>query len=63
MVGLGVMPILALLNLIKDNRRGLVGTYVVMIGGLVLLGGATLLLDRGLIAGRAWLVLVGVARI
>jgi len=59
MVGLGVMPILALLNLIKDNRRGLVGTYVVMIGGLVLLGGATLLLDRGLIGGRAWLVLVG----
>jgi LPXTG-motif cell wall-anchored protein len=53
------MPALALLNLIKDNRRGLAGAFAVMIAGLVLMGLATLLLDRRLIGGFAWMALVG----
>lgn len=59
LVAFGVMAALALLNLIKDNRLGLLGAFVIMTGGLVLMGSATFLLDRGLISGFAWMTLVG----
>ena len=58
-VALGVLVVLAALNLVRDNRRGLVGAFVVMAGGMVLLGGATALLDAGAIGGVTWMVLVG----
>lgn len=58
-VAFGVMGALALLNLIKDNRLGLLGAFGIMTGGVVLMGLATLLLDRGLISGFAWMTLVG----
>lgn len=58
-VAFGVMFALAALFLIKNNRRGLFGAYVLMIGGTLLLGVATLLLDAGAIDGAWWMVLVG----
>ncbi len=58
-VAFGVMLVLAALNLIKDNRRGLAGVFVVMSFGTLLLGLSTLLLDAGRISGFQWMVLVG----
>jgi hypothetical protein len=54
-----LMVVLSLLFLIKDNRRGLLATYVIMIAGSLLLGAATLLFDAGAIGGKVWLTLVG----
>jgi uncharacterized membrane protein YhaH (DUF805 family) len=59
LVMFGVMGALALLNLIKNNRRGLIGAYVVMGTGVTLLGVGTLLLDAGVIDGFWWMTLVG----
>jgi hypothetical protein len=59
LVAFGVMITMALLNTIKHNRAGLVGAYVVMTGGVVLLGTSTLLFDWGMISGFWWLTLTG----
>jgi len=59
LVAFGVMGALALLNLIKDNRRGLLGAFVIMTSGVVLLGLGTLLLETGLINGFVWMILTG----
>ena len=58
-VAFGVIACLALLNLIKNNRWGLIGAYGVMIGGVLLLGGSTLALEIGLINGFWWVTLTG----
>jgi hypothetical protein len=58
-VAFGVLAALALLNLIKDNRRGLAGAFFIMITGAVILGGSTLLHDAGVIDGFWWMTLVG----
>ncbi len=58
-VALGVLAILAALNLVSDNRRGLAGAFVVMIGGALLIGISTLLLDSGALDGMTWMILVG----
>lgn len=58
-VTFGVGFALAMLNLIKDNRHGLVGAFAIMACGTVLLGGGTLLFDAGLISGLAWMILTG----
>jgi hypothetical protein len=55
----GVMGILALLNLVKDNRRGLLCAFGVMTGGVVLLGVSTALLQRQWISGFWWMTLTG----
>jgi phosphonate degradation associated HDIG domain protein len=54
-----VMGAMALLNVIKDNRLGLLGAFGLAIGGLLLTGAATLLLDLEWIGGLAWMILVG----
>ena len=59
LVAFGVMGALALLNLIKDNRRGLLGAFAIMTGGVVLLGLGTALLDAGWISGFQWMILTG----
>ncbi len=59
MVAFGVLVPLALLVLVKDNRRGLLGAYAIMIAGVLLLGGCTLLFDAGKIDGFWWMTLVG----
>jgi len=54
-----LLVVVLLLYLAKDNRRGLIATYVVMIAGAVLVGAATLLFDLRAIGVQAWLTLVG----
>src|SRR5690606_26967047 len=58
-VAFGVLVSLAFLNLIRDNRLGLLGAYAVMASGTLLLGGSTLLREQGLIDGFWWMTLVG----
>jgi phosphonate degradation associated HDIG domain protein len=58
-VALGVMAALALLNLIRNNRAGVLGAHVLMMAGLVLMSLATLLLDVGVLSGLGWMILVG----
>jgi len=60
LVAFCVMGALALLSLIRANRAALIGAFSLMGGGLVLVGVATLLLDRGLLNGYWWVMLVGV---
>ncbi len=59
LVALGVLVPLALLVLVKDNRLGLFGAYTIMISGVAILGGSTLLFDAGKIDGFWWMTLVG----
>jgi hypothetical protein len=59
LVAFGVMAALATLNLIKDNRRGLIGAFAIITGGTVLLGLSSVLRQSGLINGFQWMVLVG----
>ncbi len=58
-IAIGVMVVLAALNLIKNNRLGLIGAYAIMAGGTVLMGASTLLFDAGRISGLWWMGLVG----
>ncbi len=58
-VALGVMASLSLLNLIRNNRAGVVGAHVLMMTGLVLMALSTLLLDAGVLNGLGWMILVG----
>jgi hypothetical protein len=58
-VAFGVLVALAALSLIKDNRRGLIGAFVVMTGGAAMMGISTVLLDNGQISGLWWMILVG----
>jgi hypothetical protein len=58
-VALGVLVILACLNLVKDNRRGLAGAFIVMIAGALLIGSSTLLLDAHLVDGMTFMIMVG----
>ncbi len=58
-VTFGVMGVLALLNLVKDNRRGLLCALGIMTGGVALLGVSTALLQARLISGFWWMTLTG----
>jgi hypothetical protein len=58
-IAIAVMLVLGLLYLVKDNRRGLVLTYVIMIAGSILVGVATMLLDLGVLGPISWMTLVG----
>ena len=58
-VALGVMAVLAGLNLVRDNRRGMLAALAIMAGGAAMLGVSTLLLDACIIDGAMWMVLTG----
>ena len=58
-IAICVMAMLALLSKVKDNRVGLLCTYVFMTGGALLLIGATWLFDLGLISPMNWMIGVG----
>jgi MFS family permease len=58
-IAIGVMAVLSLVYLLKDNRAGLIATYAIMIGGSVMVGVATLLFDAGSIGPRSWMTAVG----
>jgi hypothetical protein len=55
----GVLAALALLNVIRENRLGLIASFSVMSGGVILMGVSTLLLEGGLISGFWWMTLIG----
>jgi len=48
-IGFIVVGCLALLYLVKDNRRGLFGTHFMMLSGMVLIGVSTYLFDKGML--------------
>lgn len=58
-VTFGVMGVLALLNVVKDNRRGLMCAFGIMAGGVMLLGVSTALLQAGWLNGFWWMTLTG----
>jgi hypothetical protein len=58
-IALSVMLVLGLLYLVKNNRLGLLLTYIIMGGGAVIIGVSTLLFDAGAISPMAWMILVG----
>jgi hypothetical protein len=58
-IALAVMLVLGLLYLVKNNRRGLLLTYVIMGTGAALVGVATLMFDADLIGPTPWMLLVG----
>jgi hypothetical protein len=59
LVGLGVMVCLAALNLVRDNRLGLMAAFGLMVGGLILMGASTWLLDAKLLGGFWWMTAIG----
>tara|TARA_B100000809_G_scaffold88028_1_gene86425 strand:- start:2991 stop:4307 length:1317 start_codon:yes stop_codon:yes gene_type:complete len=58
-IAFGIMVVMALLNLAKDHRRGLTAVFAVMMSGMLLMGGATVLMDLKVINGLWWMILVG----
>ncbi len=58
-IAFGIMVVMALLNLAKDHRRGLTAVFAVMMSGMLLMGGATVLMDFKVINGLWWMILVG----
>ncbi len=54
-----VMAVLALLYLIKDNRKGFLGTHLIMMTGTIMIGVSTLLFDLKIITDIPWMILVG----
>ncbi len=58
-VAAGVLVVLALMALIKDNRKALVAIHLIMAGGCALIGASTLMWTSGLIGPVTWMILVG----
>jgi len=58
-VAIGVLIVLAILSLLRNNRVALGAVFAVMSLGLLLLSGATYLLQAGFIGGLAWMILTG----
>ena len=60
-VAIGVVLTLAALNVFRNHRHGRLAVFAVMTFGLILMSGATLMLDVGLLQGRElwWMVLIG----
>ncbi len=58
-VALGVMAALAALNVVRDNRRGLMAALAIMLLGALTMGLATLAMDLGLVGSLGWMILVG----
>jgi len=58
-IAVGVLVALAALNLIRNNRAGLMGALGIMAFGALLMGGATWAHDAGAISGVLWMILIG----
>ena len=58
-IALGVLLVLALLMVIRDNRTALVVVHLIMLAGTLLIGGSTWAWQAGLIGPAAWMVSVG----
>ncbi len=58
-IALGIMIVMALLNLAKNHRKGLIAVFSVMLIGMILMGVATVLKDLNIISGLWWMILIG----
>jgi len=58
-IALSVMLVLGLLYLVKNNKRGLFLTYLIMGSGAIIIGVGTMLFDGGAIGPKLWMILVG----
>ncbi len=58
-IAFGVMFVLALLYLVKNNRTGLLATHAIMTAGMLCVGLSTLAFDLGLLGGTAWMISIG----
>lgn len=58
-IAFGVLTVLGLLFLIKDNRIGMVAIHLVMITGSLMIGGSTMLHQAGMLSDFWWMVLIG----
>ena len=58
-IAFGIMIVMAMLNLAKDHRRGLLAVFAVMTAGMLLMGIATFLKDMDRIDGLWWMILSG----
>ncbi len=58
-VAFGVMLLLGLAFLVKGARRGLATVCLLMIAGMLVLGGSTLLYGAGKIGGETWMMVGG----
>lgn len=59
-VALAVVAGLAAIYRVQDNRRAFFAVHLLMGGGAVLVGGATLAFDAGWISGTTWMMAVGI---
>ncbi|HEY6725694.1 MAG TPA: DUF5690 family protein [Polyangiaceae bacterium] len=58
-VALLVLVVLSSLVVFHQRVAGLIAVFAVMLGGLVLIGAATLGLDRGWVSGQVWMICGG----
>lgn len=58
-VAAGVLVVLALLMLIRDNRKALIAVHGIMLAGTVLIGASTWAWQAGFIGPAAWMISVG----
>ena len=58
-VAFGVVATMALLMLVRNNRRALSATFAVMVAGLLCMGLSTLLFRSGQMAGPLWMTMMG----
>ncbi|RME26638.1 MAG: hypothetical protein D6798_06300 [Deltaproteobacteria bacterium] len=58
-IAMGVLLVLALLMVIKNNRTALLVVHAIMLGGTVLIGASTWAWQAGLIPPAAWMIAVG----
>ncbi|MCA9261747.1 MAG: hypothetical protein KDA61_21165, partial [Planctomycetales bacterium] len=59
LVALVVLATMASLTLFQNSRNGVKAVFSVMIAGLVMMGGATYMLQAGLISGFWWMAILG----
>jgi hypothetical protein len=59
-VGFSVILMLGLFSLIRSNRYALIGCCALIAIGGLMAGGATILLERGMMAPMTWMMLTGV---
>ena len=58
-IAFGVMVCMAALAFFKDNRWGLAGVFVIMTSGILMVVGATLAFQAGMLGGVPWMILIG----
>ena len=58
-IAIGVLVVLALLLLVKDNFRALIINHLAVICGFAIVGLATLLYEKDILSSALWMVLVG----